>query len=161
MTAVPVRKPPKECFVRTHRDESYWLRTHVLELKEDREIYLVDPALWPTLACESTFGPRLLVTTVTRQGVLLLWPIRLPGHDERIDEWNRSALEAACTARDSWVRVTANMNLGANDVSVASGIVVEPEFPVHSMGAILRVAFKGKFIDSADHAVLRKLRGEL
>ena len=47
---VPVKKPSKEWFVRTHPDPAYRLQTAVLELKEDRETYLVSPALWPELA---------------------------------------------------------------------------------------------------------------
>ena len=58
---VPVKKPSKEWFVRTHPDPAYRLQTAVLELKEDRETYLVSPGLWPELAAETTFSPRLLV----------------------------------------------------------------------------------------------------
>jgi hypothetical protein len=89
LTTIPVKKPVKEWWIQVHPDESYRIQTCVLELKEDREIYLVDPELWPLLAAESTFGPRALFTGINRQGVLFVWPIRLPGHDGRIDDWNR------------------------------------------------------------------------
>ena len=36
-----------------------------------------------------------LYTTITRQGVVSLWPIRLPLPDGRYNEWHRSAAEAA------------------------------------------------------------------
>lgn len=161
IVTIPVQKPSKEPFVRTHPDPAYRLATGVIELKEDRETYLVDPSLWGAMAGESTFVAKLLVTTVTRQGVLSLWPIRLPGPDGKIDEWNRSALEAADTARDHWTRVAANMGLGAYEIQIATGITAEPEFPDLPMKEILRIAFKGKYIDSLDHPVLRKLRGEV
>ena len=160
ITTIRVDKPSKETFVRTHPDPSFRLPTHVIELKADRELYLVDPGLWPALAGEATFTPKLLVFTVTRQGVLLLWPIRLPGPDGKIDDWNKSALEAVDVARDHWVRVTANMHQGAYDILVAGGITAEPEFPDLSMGEVLQVAFKERHIDGWDHPVLRKLRGE-
>jgi len=111
LTTVPVRKPAKEWWIQTHPAENYRIQTAVLELKEDREIYLVDPTLWPALAMERTFSPRLLVTTINRQGILFLWPIRLPGSDGKIDNWSRSALEAAQAASGTWVRVASNMNL--------------------------------------------------
>ena len=95
MLTVPVRKPSKEWFVRVHPDESYRLETAVLELKEERVTYLVDPVLWPELAAESTFSPRMLFTAINRQSILFLWPVRLPGPDGKLDEWSRSALEAA------------------------------------------------------------------
>src|SRR5262245_35539065 len=57
ITTVPVKKPSREWFIRTHPDPAYRLQTAVLELKEDREVYLVAPSLWPELASETTFSP--------------------------------------------------------------------------------------------------------
>jgi hypothetical protein len=161
LTTIPVRKPSRESFVRTHPDPEYRLTTGVLELKEDREVYLVAPSLWPALAAEPTFSPKMLVTSVTRQGVLFLWPIRLPGPDGKVDEWSRSSLEAADLARENWVRLASNMNLGAYEITQGSGIGVEPDFPDLPMREILRIAFRNHFIDTVDHPVLRRLRGEV
>jgi len=160
LTTVPVRKPSKEWWVRTHPDPSYRMETAVLELKEDRETYLVAPALWDELAAESTFSPRVMFASMNRQNVLFLWPIRLPGQDGRIDEWNRSALEAATMAQEEWVRVAANMGLGAYDVFQTTADLPEPQWPELSFEQILRVAFKNLFVNSADHPVLKRLRGE-
>jgi hypothetical protein len=160
LTTVPVRKPSREWFVRTHPDPAYWLRTAVLELKEDRETYLVAPELRPALTGEATFSPRLLITAVNRQGVLFLWPLKLPGPDGKLDTWNQSARDAADMARTQWVRVTANMSLGAYEVVTAS-YPVEPEWPALSMKEILKVAFRDKLISTLDHSVLRQLRGEV
>lgn len=161
LTTVPVRKPSKEWFVRTHSDEAYWLQTPVLELKEDREIYLVAPELWAELEAESAFAPRLLATAITRQGVVFLWPLRLSGPDGRIDEWARSALEAADAAKRLWVRTTANMSLGAYDVAVASAQVAEPTWPDVSFQEIVNIAFRDKKISDRNHPVLKRLRGEV
>jgi hypothetical protein len=160
LTTVPKRKPDKASFVRTHPDPAFTLSTYVIELKEDQELYLVAPVLWPELASESTFTPKMLVTSVNRQGVLYLWPIRLPGPDGKIDSWSRSALEAAEIARTTWVRVQANMSLGAYEV-VSSSLTAQPVFPDLSMAEILKIAFKDFYITDLDHPVLRKLRGEL
>lgn len=160
LLTVPVRKPAKEWFVQVHPDESYRVQTCVLDLKEDRETYLVAPELWPDLAGEPTFGPRALFTAVNRQGVLFVWPIRLPGPDGKIDEWNASGLEAAGMAAGQWVRVAANMALGAYEVSVATGDLPSPTWPETSFAGLLRVAFKGRYVDRLDHPVLLKLRGE-
>ena len=161
ITTVPVKKPSKEWFVRTHPDPDYRLQTAVLELKEDRETYLVSPGLWPELADETTFSPRLLVTAINRQGVLFIWPIRLPGADGRIDDWSRSALDAADEAKARWVRVTANMSLGAYEVAVASGLEAEPEWPNLPFQQIIKIAFRDKLIDDWSHPVLQRLRGEI
>jgi hypothetical protein len=74
LSMVPVKKPEKTWWIRTHSSPDYRLQTGLLELKEERETYLVDPALWPALAAEPAFGPRLLVTSLSRQGVVFLWP---------------------------------------------------------------------------------------
>ena len=158
LLAVPVRKPPKEWFIRTN--PALRLETCVLELKEDRETYLVAPALWPELAAESTFGPRALYAATSRQNVLFVWPIRLPGPDGKIDDWNRSALEAAAMAETQWVRVASNMALGAYDVFTASADWPEPDWPDLPFNEILRIAFKGRVIESLDHPTLKRLRGE-
>ena len=148
--------------MRTHTDrEAYWLDTFVIELKEDREVYFVSPELWPALAGESTFSPRQLVRAVSRDGTPFLWPIRLPGPDGKLDSWSQSTTEAAILAQTSWVRVAANMALGAYDLFEATGIDAEPNWPRESMSELLRVAFRGKLIEEMDHPVLRRLRGEV
>ena len=157
---MPVRKPSKEWFFRAHPDEAYRLQTTVLELKEEREIYLVSSELRSLLAAEATFSVRVLFTCINRQDVLFFWPIRLPSPDGRRDEWSRSALEAAMMARDHWVRVTANMSLGAYNVDEAIGELPEPRWPEKTFQELIRTAFKDRMIDTLEHPVLKRLRGE-
>ena len=160
LLTVPVRKPAKEWWIQVHPDSAYHIQTAVLELKEDREVYLVDPSLWSELATESTFGPRALFTAINRQNVLFLWPIRLPGPDGKIDEWNRSALEAASLANGKWVRIQSNMSLGAYEVQEAIADIAAPRWPEVPFADLLRTAFKDRHITDRDHPVLRRLRGE-
>ena len=161
LLAVPVRKPDKSWFVRVHPDEAYRMPVAVIELKEDREIHLVAKTLWPDLAAEAMFKPKMLATAINRQGVLFLWELNLPRADGRVDEWSRTALEAVDMATKGWLRVAANMSLGAYDVFAATGQLSEPEWPTIPFKELLRVAFKGRFIDSLNHPVLRRLRGEV
>jgi hypothetical protein len=160
LLTVPVRKPSQE-FVRVHPDENFSLPTTILEVKADREIYLIAPALRDALAAESAMSVRMLFTTISRQGDLFLWPVRLPGASGRADNWSRSAMEAAELARKSWVRVQAKMSLGAYEVFQATGDLPEPDWPALSFGDILKIAFKDRLIDALDHPVLRQLRGEV
>ncbi len=160
LLTIPVKKPSKEWWVQVHPDPAYRIETAVLELKEDRETYLVDPSLWPELAGEATFSPRALFTAMNRQGVLFIWPVRLPGPDGKIDDWSRSALEAANMASQGWVRVVSNMSLGAYEVFTTSSHWAEPEWPDKALGELLRVAFRDRHITDLDHDVLQRLRGE-
>lgn len=157
LTTVPVRKPTRQEFVRVHPNEDWQLQTAVLELKDDREHYLVAPDIWQEIPGEVI--PKQLLTGITRQGVVFVWPIRLPGDDGRIDNWNQSALEAANIAKDSWVRVAANMPLGAYEIFEATGELPEPEWPEISFEELMKIAFKGRFIDTMDHPVIKRLMG--
>ena len=158
LLTVPVRKPDRQWFVRVHPSEEYRIQTAVLELKEERETYLVDPAIWSELPGDIV--PVTLFTTINRQGVVFLWPIRLPGEDGRQSEWHRSAYEAAELAMQNWVKVQANMSLQAYEVSIATANIPEPEWPDKTFQELLTVAFRDRFIDTSDHPVLRRLRGD-
>lgn len=161
LITVPVRKPAKEWWVQVHPDESYRIETAVIELKEDREIYLVNPALWPELATESTFSPRALFTAVNRQGVVFIWPIKLPGSEGRTNHWNTSHMEAARLATGKWVRMVSNMSLGAYEVTEATADPPKAKWPKETFNELLKIGFKDNYIDSLDHPALKKLRGEI
>jgi hypothetical protein len=51
------------------------------------------------------------------------------------------------------------MSLGAYDTFTALGDIPEPEWPDLAFEEILKIAFKGKYIESTDHAVIRDLLG--
>jgi hypothetical protein len=52
------------------------------------------------------------------------------------------------------------MPLGAYRIWEASGDLPEPEWPEQSLRDLLAIAFKGRYIDTLDHAVPKRLRGE-
>ena len=159
LITVPVRKPDRQWFVRTHPDVAYRFETALLQDTEDRELYLVSPALRSDLPGEVI--PVCLYLTINRQKVVFFWPVRLPREDGRSCEWHESARIAAEMATRKWCRVVASMQLGAYEVFEAQAQLSEPEWPNMDLKALLELAFKNRFIDSPDHVVLRKLRGEL
>ena len=158
LLTIPVRKPNRQEFVRVHPSDEYHLETAVLVIREDRETYLVDPSLWSELTEEII--PTALFTTINRQGVLTLWPVRLPSQDGRHDQWSRSQLEAVEMAKRCWIRVVANMSLGAYEVLEALAPLPDPEWPDKSFKEILAIAFKDYFIRSMDHPVILRLKGQ-
>ena len=81
----PVRKPNKQEFVRVNPAPEFRLETGLLELKEDREFYLLDPDVRDQLPGD--WVPVRLVTCITRQGVVFLWPLKLPDPDGRANSW--------------------------------------------------------------------------
>ena len=159
LLTVPVRKPTRQEFVRVHPDPTYRMQVGLIELRDEGEVYVVERDICPELPGEVV--PKVLLTAMTRQGVVFLWPIRLPGEDGRLDLWNRSALDAADLATKQWVKVVSDRALGAYSVFEATGNLPEPEWPEVSFEELVRVAFKGRVISALDHRVLRRLRGDV
>jgi hypothetical protein len=158
LTTVPVRKPNKQDFVRVHPDPAFREAFAVIELKDDREHYLIMPdiaAAFPTEIMTAMF-----YTTINRQRVVSLWPVRLPASDGRVNEWHRSAQEAAERAMSRWIRVVPNMSLGANEIFEAEGKIPDPEWPEYTFQKLLQIGFRDRIINSLDHPVLKRLRGE-
>ena len=157
-TTIPVRKPGKQDFNRVHPGSDHYLQTALLVFREESEFFLVDPALWENLSGELI--PMVLYLTINRQGVIRLWPIRLPDENGKLDNWNQSALEAAEIAKKAWVRVSSNRSAGMYETFVATGDLADPEWPDIPFSEILEIAFRGKYIKDWNHPALRKLRGE-
>ena len=157
LTTVPVRKPNPQDWVRVHPGSEYRENFPLIELKDEREEYVVAATLVPELVGE--FVSKTLYTTVNRQGVVSLWPVRLPDPDGREMEWHRSAREAAELAMNRWVRCKANRSLGAYDIFQAEACIAEPAWPDLTFQQIIRIAFRDRLITSMDHPVIKRLRG--
>ena len=69
LTTVPVRKPNRQEFVRVHSESAFRLTpAAIVEEKNDRETYLVTPAILP--AVEGEYVIVTLLTAISRQGTL-------------------------------------------------------------------------------------------
>jgi hypothetical protein len=157
LTTVPVRKPNPQDFVRVNPGPNYRMEFAVIDLKDDREIYLLPPDIARELPGE--FVMVTLYTSINRQGVVHLWPVRLPASDGRINEWHRSAAEAAELAMKRWIRVRANMSLGAYEMFEAASTIPDPTWPELAFRELLRIAFRDRLVSGLDHPVVRRLRG--
>ena len=160
LLVVPVRKPDRQWFIRVHPEPEWSFTTATLTVKQERgsETYIVDRSLWEFLPGE--LRPTLLVVGISRQNAVFVWPLRLPGADRRSDAWAQSALAAADTAKTRWVRVAANMETGMYD-AISGSAEPEPEWPTVGFQRVIELAFRERFIRSAEHPEVRKLRGEI
>jgi len=156
---IPVRKPDKQDYIRVHTDPAFRLAVAVIELKADKETFLVVPEIARHVPGEYT--TVMLYACINRQGVVFFWPVKLPGSDGRQSDWARSETEAAEAAMQRWVRVKANQSLGAYEYFEASSDKIpEPEWPDLTFSQMLTVAFKGRLVNDLNHPVLKRLRGE-
>jgi hypothetical protein len=157
LTTVPVRRPNPQDFIRVHPDVAYRESFPAIDLKDERELYVVSRNMQAELSTECV--SETLFTAINRQGVVFLWPIRLPGPDGKTNEWWRSAREAAELAMAKWVRIKANMSLGAYEIFSAESVMQDPAWPELAFNELLRIAFRDRIISSPDHPVVKRLRG--
>jgi hypothetical protein len=160
VATIPVRKPGNQDYVRVHSSPDFRLPVALIELRDEREVYLVRPHVARDIPGE--YFAATMYTTINRAGVVFLWPVRLPGTDGRQLAWHTSAAEAAEAAMEGWVRVKADMSLGAYVWWEASSTIPEPTWPKDlTFERMLEIAFKnGRLVESLDHPVLKQLRGE-
>lgn len=156
---IAVKKPDRYWFVRTHPDPEYWLRVGTLELKEEREMYLLTPTMYQFLRPYGA-AMRALIPAINRQRVLFLWPIRLPDEEGRIDSWSESAYEIAGMAVDGWVSPSANRDAGLYEAIIPEATLDDPTWPDLSLREIIKLAFKGREIDNEDHPVVQRILGK-
>jgi hypothetical protein len=58
-----------------------------------------------------------------------------------------------------WVRVKANTSLGAYEIFEAASTLLDPVWPELTFNELVRIAFRGKLVDSLEHPVIKRLRG--
>jgi hypothetical protein len=160
LTTVPVRKPTKLQFVRVHPGRDMRLEgAALLELRDERKTYLVTPA---ACAAAAEFIKRVTIfTAMTREETLFLWPVPLSEGEGVANLWNQTQMEAADAAMENWVRLSSNMELGAYVISMPLAVLPEPKWPDADLTELLQIAFADQLIDTPDHPVLRRLRGEI
>ena len=161
LTAIPVRKPNKQEFIRTHSDPNYRLSgVAIIELREDRETYLVAPQYAEELD-PNWFHICNVYLTINRQQVVSLWPVKLPDPGGRMSGWHTSGVECAEKAMKHWIRVVPNMSLGAYEIHLAENVLTEPEWPDKPFHELLKIGFKGRVIQDQEHPVILRLRGAI
>lgn len=156
LTTIPVKKPDRQQFIRAHPGEEFRYDTAILEYEEEK--YLVAGNMLAEL--EDEYRPVRLVLAIARGGTTpFLWPLKLPQSDGQANTWNDSALMAAQTAKEHWVRVMTDRAQGMYLTRKAEFITEEPTWPEEPMEALLEIAFQGRMILNIEHPVVKRLRG--
>jgi hypothetical protein len=144
-------------FFRAHPDADYLPLMSTIEDEDTGDFYLLVDELAMLLPGEC----RLVKLTpyITRQGTFMLWPLPMPRPDGSTNSWHLSARYAADMARDKWVRMVANRELGAYDLTL-SATYGEPDWPNLPAMKLLELAFgNGRYVEDAVHPLIRKLLG--
>ena len=159
LTKVPVGKAGRAHFFRTHSSEDMVFSAMTLEQKESRETYVVAPDVAQQIS--ELVRPVQLHASIDRHNNVFLTPITLPGEDGSRNPWHESLAQAVELAKTKWIRITANMHVGAYDVYEAQSPLSEPEWPPFDIFQLIEIAFRGKIIDTLDHPVVDSLLGRI
>jgi hypothetical protein len=161
LTTIPVRKPNKQTFFRVRPGQEWREMFPIIDLKDDREEYIVVRELVPELQTEIVY--KQLCLAITRQGTLFFLPLRYPGPDGRDMEWWRSLRDHARRAETVWIRVIPNQELGAYECLKGSETLGEPEWPSETefkFWDLIKIAFREYLVTSLDHPLVKRLRGQ-
>jgi hypothetical protein len=159
LTKIPVlQRPNPQTFFRIHPDPAYRGAFAVINLKDEREFYLLSTNVAESLPGE--YQMVLIYAGITRQGTVFLWPVPLPGSDGKINEWHRSAHQCAELAMTRWIRMRADQELRGY-ATWESDKIEPPKWPENlSFAEMLRLGFgRGFVITDLDHPVVQRLRG--
>jgi hypothetical protein len=159
LTTVPVGRPSKDRFFRTHTSPSWVFPAWILENKAIGETYLVSAEVASALGDQ--VRPVELHAAIDRQNNPFLIPIPLPGPNGVRNRWHESLAQAVERAKSVWLRISANKDLGGYDIFEATAKLPDPVWPDTTMDELLEVAFKGRIITSLDHPIVQERLGRI
>jgi hypothetical protein len=159
LNKVPVGLPDRAKFFRVGDGEAWTFRAFLYEDKVANEIYIVLPFLQPLLG--NLARPAQLYAAIDRSDNPLLIPVFLPGEDGQWNSWPESRAQGVEMAKTHWVRLASNKSINAYEINQATAVLPDPVWPDTTMGELIRVAFRGKIIDTPDHPVIRALQGSV
>ena len=157
---VAVRKLMRQEYGRVHASPEMRISIAAVITEENQEMYLVPPDMRVNVANE--YAVFRLHVAMNRDGEVFLWPLKLPAAGARPNPWTESMTLAIETAKKSWVRVSANMAGQRYTIQLANNQQIgNPWRASLSMEELVNSAFEGRVIDTDDHPVIRRLRGEV
>lgn len=163
LTAIAIRRPHPLEFIRTHPDPTYQEGpVRFINLKENREYYLVVPKLYRELRPrEYSIGYIFLATN--RMERPFFWIITTESATGRVLDWYTSALTCERLARTTWIQVVPDQSAGVYLAAPAedSELLEEPVWPKQSFKELFNIGFKHRIVDNLDHPVFKQLRGRV
>lgn len=156
LITVPIGRPNKTTFFRTHPEQAYTFPCMLLELKDTNETYIVTPHISELI--KGLARPVCLYLAVDVNGVPRLISVPLPANGNS-NQWHLSLQQCVLLSRQKWIRMQADLSAGAY-AACASAMALEPTWPTETMSELVQIAARGNIISTADHPVIVRLRGE-
>lgn len=161
LTTVPVGKPSKGRFFRTHTDDAQTMEALIYEDKEQNDLYIVSPQIGHLL--ESLTRRVRIYITVDRADNPFLVPVPLPDADGTRNRWHESLEKAILHGQKAWIRINANKATGSYEVFEAtqSASIPAPTWPSEDIETLVEIAFAGKMILDESHPVVDSILGRV
>ena len=100
-----------------------------------------------------------LALTISREGELFFWPLRMADEDGKWNSAHEDAYRAAKRAQEVWVRLF--WESGKYKVLTSEpGIIKDPNWPDLEIKELVTLACKSHVITDINDPVLQRLRGE-
>jgi len=155
---VEIRKPRPQEWFRTHLHPGMLKEIFVIRKDSSGEFYAVAPRLAQELAAE--IREAFVIAGINHEGALFVWPILKPKEDTNAQIFD-SDLEHVSLSRSVWIRRRWDPGSRSYLVDEAASNK-EPQWPESCiLDEWLEKGFRGRFIDSVDHQLIRSLRGDL
>ncbi|WP_182310243.1 hypothetical protein [Aeromonas media] len=145
-----IQKPHPQEFIQMHAEQ---FPAQVIQWYQDDQYYLVHPEILQELQSETKLV--CLSPWVTRTGEVGLWPI-----STHPSSWQSSAQAVIEQARTQWGRVKTNKGKDSYEFLAAVSQQGAPQWPDKTLDDLIATAFCDRLITSADHPVVRALRGQ-
>ncbi len=152
---------PKDFFSRVNPDpESKAILAMVKHIVDGGEVMTpILPGLVGLVVGD--FAYYEFLACVSNDGFSHLWPIKIPQDSGRTNSWNESERLAAREAENAWIKVKSNRATSSWDLIKAKVDLGAPNWSKLTTVEMIEIAYADQIVDSADHTILRKLRGDL
>ena len=155
--SIEVRKPKKQEWFRSHPE--MFAEISVIRRESTGDFYAVDPEIVRDLWEETR--EAYIAAAINYEGALFLWPIIKPKADGSGIQLFENDLADLSLSRECWIR--RQWMSGSKSYRVDQANTDRPpEWPDNtSISDWVKRAFRGRFIDTLDHQLVRQLRGDL
>jgi hypothetical protein len=155
--SIEVRKPKKQEWFRSHPE--MFAEISVVRRESTGDFYAVDPELVHEL--EEETREAYIAAAISYEGALFLWPIIKPKADGSGIQLFENDLADLSLSRECWIRRQWMSGSKSYRVDQAN-TDRQPDWPDNtSINDWVERAFRGRFIDTLDHTLVRQLRGDL
>ncbi len=121
-------------------------------------LHLLHGVLWPLVGHRVEWiCPRVCVNRDSR---MFLWPVPMPGPEDRWSSWLSAGQAVADLAEMVWIRVEIDSGEKQYRVATLDGRKLpEPTWSTLEYLDLIHATFHGRVINSADHPLIRKWGG--